>query len=71
MQSSSFSVQPSYPVGINIVENLLGVLEIHDAVLITAVFSVYNRYADGLRTWQPQDQTMHAKTGNIWRSTAI
>ena len=28
-------------------------LEIHDTVLIAAAFSMYNRYVDGLGTWQP------------------
>ena len=30
-------------------------LEIHDAVLIAAVFCMCNRYVDGLATWAPQD----------------
>lgn len=30
-------------------------LEIHDAVLIAAVFCMYNRYVDGLGTWTPTD----------------
>ena len=38
-------------------------LEIHDAVLIAAAFSMYNRYVDGLATWQPQDQKMYASMG--------
>jgi alkylhydroperoxidase family enzyme len=29
--------------------------EIHDAVLIAAVFCMYNRYVDGLATWTPTD----------------
>src|ERR1700679_3105131 len=28
-------------------------VEIHDAVLIAAAFCMYNRYVDGLATWQP------------------
>jgi len=28
--------------------------EIHDTVLIAAAFSMYNRYVDGLATWQPE-----------------
>ena len=28
-------------------------LEIHDTVLIAAVFCMYNRYVDGLATWAP------------------
>jgi len=38
-------------------------IEIHDTVLIAAAFCMYNRYVDGLRTWQPHDQTMYAKMG--------
>lgn len=30
-------------------------LEIHDAVLIAAVFCMCNRYVDGLATWTPED----------------
>jgi uncharacterized peroxidase-related enzyme len=30
-------------------------LEIHDAVLIAAVFCMCNRYVDGLATWAPRD----------------
>ncbi|MFL6450998.1 MAG: carboxymuconolactone decarboxylase family protein [Bryobacteraceae bacterium] len=30
-------------------------LEIHDAVLIAAVFCMCNRYVDGLATWAPDD----------------
>lgn len=30
-------------------------LEIHDAVLISAVFCMCNRYVDGLATWAPED----------------
>jgi uncharacterized peroxidase-related enzyme len=38
-------------------------LEIHDTVLIAAAFSMYNRYVDGLATWQPQDPEMYAGMG--------
>ena len=38
-------------------------LEIHDTVLIAAAFSMYNRYVDGLDTWQPQDASMYADMG--------
>ena len=38
-------------------------LEIHDTVLIAAAFSMYNRYVDGLGTWQPDDQEMYSKMG--------
>ncbi len=30
-------------------------LEIHDTVLIAALFSLYNRYVDGLATWTPTE----------------
>ena len=30
-------------------------IEIHDTVLIAAAFCMYNRYVDGLATWQPED----------------
>lgn len=38
-------------------------LEIHDTVLIAAAFSMYNRYVDGLGTWQPSDPAMYAQMG--------
>jgi uncharacterized peroxidase-related enzyme len=38
-------------------------LEIHDTVLIAAAFCMYNRYVDGLGTWQPHDKTMYAEMG--------
>jgi len=38
-------------------------LEIHDAVLIAAAFCMYNRYVDGLATWQPRDPFMYAAMG--------
>jgi uncharacterized peroxidase-related enzyme len=38
-------------------------LEIHDTVLIAAAFSMYNRYVDGLGTWQPADPEMYAEMG--------
>ena len=31
-------------------------IEIHDTVLITAAFCMFNRYVDGLATWSPQDR---------------
>lgn len=34
-------------------------LEIHDTVLIAAVFCMANRYVDGLGTWAPQDMSVH------------
>ena len=38
-------------------------LEIHDTVLIAAAFSMYNRYVDGLGTWQPGNPEMYAQMG--------
>jgi len=38
-------------------------IEIHDTVLIAAAFSMYNRYVDGLGTWQPRDPEMYAQMG--------
>jgi uncharacterized peroxidase-related enzyme len=37
--------------------------EIHDTVLIAAAFCMYNRYVDGLGTWQPQDESMYEQMG--------
>jgi uncharacterized peroxidase-related enzyme len=39
-------------------------MEIHDTVLIAAAFSMYNRYVDGLGTWQPTDPEMYAQMGD-------
>ena len=38
-------------------------IEIHDTVLIAAAFCMYNRYVDGLGTWQPRDESMYAEMG--------
>ena len=38
-------------------------LEIHDTVLIAAAFCMYNRYVDGLATWQPDDPEMYRRRG--------
>jgi uncharacterized peroxidase-related enzyme len=38
-------------------------VEIHDAVLIAAASCMYNRYVDGLDTWQPHDAGMYAQMG--------
>ena len=38
-------------------------LELHDAVLIAAAFCMYNRYVDGLGTWQPVNEPMYAEMG--------
>jgi uncharacterized peroxidase-related enzyme len=37
--------------------------EIHDTVLIAAAFCMYNRYVDGLATWQPREESMYAQMG--------
>jgi uncharacterized peroxidase-related enzyme len=38
-------------------------LEIHDAVLIAAAFSMFNRYVDGLATFTPQDPAAYDAMG--------
>lgn len=38
-------------------------LDIHDTVLIAAAFSMYNRYVDGLQTWQPRNSVMYVEMG--------
>ena len=38
-------------------------LEIHDTVLIAALFCLCNRYVDGLATWQPRDDEMYRQRG--------
>jgi uncharacterized peroxidase-related enzyme len=38
-------------------------LDIHDAVLIAAAFCMYNRYVDGLETWQPRNGEMYVEMG--------
>jgi uncharacterized peroxidase-related enzyme len=49
------------------VENARGLgatdLEIHDTVLIAAAFCMFNRYVDGLATWQPVDDEMYRERG--------
>jgi hypothetical protein len=37
--------------------------EIHDAVLITAAFCMFNRYVDGLATWAPDDSSVYDAIG--------
>jgi uncharacterized peroxidase-related enzyme len=37
--------------------------EIHDTVLIAAAFSMYNRYVDGLGTWQPEEPDAYREMG--------
>ena len=34
-------------------------IEIHDTVLIAAVFCLCNRYVDGLATWAPDDPAFY------------
>ena len=36
---------------------------IHDTVLITAMFCMFNRYVDGLATWTPQDTRIYEEIG--------
>jgi uncharacterized peroxidase-related enzyme len=38
-------------------------LEIHDTVLIAAVFCMCNRYVDGLATWAPDDIEIYDRSG--------
>ena len=38
-------------------------LDIHDTVLIAAAFCMYNRYVDGLATWQPPSGPMYLEMG--------
>lgn len=40
-------------------------VELHDTVLIAAAFCMFNRYVDGLGTWQPDDQAMYREFGRI------
>jgi len=37
--------------------------EIHDTVLIAAAFCLFNRYVDGLATWQPRDLDIYREIG--------
>ena len=39
--------------------------EIHDTVLITALFSLYNRYVDGLNTITPEEPAFYDRLGHI------
>lgn len=38
-------------------------VDIHDTVLIAAAFCMFNRYVDGLATWQPDDDELYARMG--------
>jgi len=40
-------------------------LEIHDTVLIAAVFCLCNRYVDGLATWAPKDPDFYRQRAAI------
>jgi uncharacterized peroxidase-related enzyme len=40
-------------------------LDIHDTVLIAAAFCMYNRYVDGLATWQPREPQMYVEMGKM------
>jgi uncharacterized peroxidase-related enzyme len=37
--------------------------EVHDTVLIAAAFCMYNRYVDGLATWQPHEREAYREMG--------
>jgi hypothetical protein len=37
--------------------------EIHDTVLISAAFCMYNRYVDGLGTWAPKEDVEYMEMG--------
>ncbi len=37
--------------------------EIHDTVLIAAAFCMFNRYVDGLETWQPEEPEIYREIG--------
>ena len=38
-------------------------VEIHDTVLIAAAFCMFNRYVDGLDTWQPKEEALYRERG--------
>lgn len=40
-------------------------VELHDTVLIAAAFCMFNRYVDGLDTWQPDDPGIYRESGRI------
>jgi uncharacterized peroxidase-related enzyme len=39
--------------------------EIHDTVLIAAAFCMFNRYVEGLATWQPRDPDIYLEIGKM------
>lgn len=43
--------------------------DIHDTVLIAAAFCMFNRYVDGLATWQPEDSAMYKEMGKRLATT--
>ncbi len=40
-------------------------MELHDTILIAALFSLYNRYVDGLASVTPTDPAFYDRLGNI------
>ena len=38
-------------------------VDVHDTILIASAFCMFNRYVDGLGTWQPRDESMYAEMG--------
>ena len=40
-------------------------LEIHDTVLIAAIFCMCNRYVDGLATWAPEDPDFYRQRASL------
>ena len=44
-------------------------IEIHDTVLIAAAFCMFNRYVDGLATWQPSNEEMYRTMGKRLATT--
>jgi hypothetical protein len=40
-------------------------VEIHDTVLIAAAFCMFNRYVDGLGTWQPDQPELYRQSGKM------
>ncbi|MHB1921131.1 MAG: carboxymuconolactone decarboxylase family protein, partial [Chitinophagaceae bacterium] len=42
--------------------------ELHDTVLIAALFSLYNRYVDGLDSFTPTDPAFYNRLGNILKN---
>lgn len=38
-------------------------VDVHDVILVASAFCMFNRYVDGLGTWQPRDESMYAEMG--------